>query len=633
MWVTLPPSWKLQDVQAALNVIIGFLCAASVFVLVRSFWVLAAKKVAKKRDVPAYALLSLNTIGESIDIIWLLRHELLTARYRSLLVQCVFVLLLTACTLSSGFLARFSTRSVIIVQVRPVNGSLASRDETSLLNDVLDVSAVYDGLKSVNFPQTKLAEFWPDPNSNWTYNDAQFNSSWSMDCTYTNLTQVQNPQIATDNCKNGTWAQFLPANDAWKNWPKIKNNKYWSYTDDWISYSSDYKEVKDVYLFTYGVETLDWHEMGEAPNNYTITSSMTLQIVAWHLSGIPANQNANSTCDWAKGPMKGAEYTSALCQLKRNTSNQTIDDLGLWGSYPDWWDLDREVSIYTQFYSGRLRRESNANLPITVIQPTELVGLYQAYQVTKDTSGTVNWNITEVRKPKVLRNIDVKVRAAQVSLICVIICAILATIALLGIAHYWWFLLRNLKYLEQTPQSKLDWMLHTLRSDSSMIGKGSGGSNFGHMHTPSIEHSDNNVKIRHKLRNSVLVGSQVDLNSDTVPLTKLATQNGRSDKATSIVSTHSTDDYGYHESPATGGSDYATHSANIGWNSQSQYQQVGGQAPQYFDSRHGPAPSAGILGRAPSNQGRYTRVSSLPSPYENYSHMDAMDTAYDPARR
>lgn len=626
MWVTLPVQWNLQNVQAALNVTIGFLCAASVFVLVRSFWVLAARQVAKRKDVPAYSLLSLNTIGESIDVIWLLRHELLTARYRSLLAQCIFVLLLTGCTLSSGFLARWSTRSVTVIRVRPVVSSLASRFEGSLFNDVLDVSAVYHGMQDADFPQTKLAEFWPDPKSNWTYDDAQFNSSWSLDCTYTNLTQVQNPQITTNNCTNGVFQQFPATNEAWKSWPKVPNNKYWDLTSDWIGYTSP-PLATDVYLFTYGVETLNW---SVTPDNYTITTAMTVQMVAWHLAGVPYD-SSNSSCDWRKGPMKSAEYTSALCQLKRDTSNKTNEDLDTWGSYPDWWDVEREVSIYTQFYSGRLRRESNAQIPITVIQPQDLVGLYQAYQITKDTSGSVNWNISAPRKPKVVRDVNVRMSAPQISLICVIVCAMLATIALVGITHYWWFILRNIKSLEQTPQSKLDWMLHTLRNDSSTIGKGS-GSAYGHVHAPSIEHNDSNVKIRHKLRNSVLVGSQVDLNSDAVPLTKITSAQDPKSKTPSIMTTQSVEIDGYHDSPAVGGSDYSLHpGANMGWNSQSPYQQVGGQAPQYFDARHGSVPGLGIMGRVQSNQGRYARVNSLPSPYE--SHIDTIDTAYDPARR
>lgn len=642
LWVTLPPGWKLQDVQAALNVIIGFLCAASVFVLVRHFWVLAAKQVAKKRDVPAYALLSLNTIGESIDIIWLLRYELLTARYRSLLLQCIFVVFLTACTLSSGFLARFSTRSVYIIQQRPVLSSLAARDETSLLNDILDVSAGYHALKAADFPQTKIPEFWPDPNVNWTYNDAQWNSSWTMDCTYQDPTPVPNPKIVTDVCGDGTWEdfsyQFPPINDSWADWPQKANNPYYDYNFDWISYQ-DNGTVKDVYLFAHGVETLEYHVMGVAPDNYTITTSLNMQTVAFHLSGIPAILDDENPCLFAKGPMQSADFTSAKCHLTRNLGNRTAKDLYDWGSGPDlWYRISRTVSAYKEFWAGRLRRESTANLPVTTIPGTDLVTLYQSYQLTKDTSGTLNWNITQPSKPKVIRDIDVRVRAAQVSLTCLVVCGVMAAMILIGIAHYWWFILRNLKRLDQTPQSKLDWMLHTLRTESSTVGKGSGYAH-GHINAPSIDHNDPNVKIRHKLRNSVLVGSQADLNSDAVPLT-VVTDEDRKGKTASIVSVHSVDKYGYYDSPAMGGSDYSGHTITPqhggadSWNYHGQYQQVGVHTPQYFDSRQGSMPGLGILGgRAPSQHGRYERVGSLSSPYEGYGQMNGMDTAYDPGRR
>ena len=183
-------------------------------------------------------------------------------------------------------------------------------------------------------------------------------------------------------------------------------------------------------------------------------------------------------------------------------------------------------------------------------------------------------------------------------------------------------------------------MLHTLKTESSSVGKGSGYSQ-GHIHAPSLEQGDINVKIRHKLRNSMLVGSQVDLTSDAVPLTKMVTKDedgdlsGSKSKTTSIMSARSADHFS-HDSPAITASDYVISppSAGMGaWNSQSPYQQVNVQTPQYQDYSHHPSPGLGIMGQTFSSQGRYQRVGSMTSPHENYGYMDRMDTAYDPARR
>lgn len=131
-WVSLKAGWKLQDVQAGLNVCIAFLCAGGIFVLVRYCWLLAARRVARQRDVPAYSLLSLNTIGETIDVIWLLRHDLFARRYHGLLVQVVCVIFLTGATLMSGFIARFSTRYGTTVRQIDVNGTIAQRNTQSI---------------------------------------------------------------------------------------------------------------------------------------------------------------------------------------------------------------------------------------------------------------------------------------------------------------------------------------------------------------------------------------------------------------------------------------------------------------------------------------------------------------------
>ncbi|KAK5071503.1 hypothetical protein LTR64_004718 [Lithohypha guttulata] len=596
-WITLPPEWKLQDVQAALNVIIAFLCAASVFVLVRHFWLLAARKVARQKDIPAHALLSLNTIGEAIDVIWLLRHEILTSRYRSLLFQCVFVLVLTLCTLASGWLARFSTRSVLTIVPRQVEGSLAMRDTFSLLYDILDISETFKALEKANFPQHKLAEFWPNPVSNWQYNNEQWNSSWHMECVYNESVPVPDTRIVTSDCTDGVWGQWPLIYNNWRDW-KTEDSDYAYYTNDGITWSETKDTVKDVLLFAHGLEIPKY----ELRDNINVTSFMRMRTVAIHLQGVPRNSSFDdglTSCEWSKGPIQAASYTSATCELKRDLDLRTGHDLDTWGASPDISSLDRVAAAYTQFYAGRMRRESAANAPLTPITGRELVTFYQAYQVVKDTAGTIYYNVTDKEKPKTVRTIDVQVRAAQVSMTCLIVCAVMTLTVLVGITNYWLFLLCNLKRLEKTPQSKLDWMLQTLKT----------------------ENESPRTKARHKLRTSISSSDQ--LFSDITPLTKLDQdqhQQYRSKSLTSSITTREViePDEIIYSTPGSH-SDFS--------------QQVTPSPPsQPFWSPFQPSyhQAQGDYGLGISGRHGYSKITSPPGPYHYSSQWD---TTYDPGRR
>jgi len=216
-WISFPPSWKLPDVQAGLNVVITFLCAGCIFVLVRYCWQLAARRVAAQKDVPAYTLLSLNTIGEAVDIIWLLRKDLFATRYHGLLVQCLFVVLLTCATLSSGFIARVSTRYGNIVVQQLTNGTIAERSTGSLLYAEIDTNTTLFNLQRANFTTDQLLDYLPAQDSNWDYIPTQWNNSWAMDCTYAPVTEIAKVR-ATGNCSENMWTE-IP--QSWQLWTQM----------------------------------------------------------------------------------------------------------------------------------------------------------------------------------------------------------------------------------------------------------------------------------------------------------------------------------------------------------------------------------------------------------------------------
>ena len=132
-WVSFPPSWKLQDVQAVLNVIINALSVLGIYIFARMCWLGGARQVVKHRNVELYALTSLNTIGEAPDVLCLLKSRILSSRYLKLLAQCFVVPSLSTTALLSGPIARFSTRRSHMVTQVEVNGTLATNKHNAIL--------------------------------------------------------------------------------------------------------------------------------------------------------------------------------------------------------------------------------------------------------------------------------------------------------------------------------------------------------------------------------------------------------------------------------------------------------------------------------------------------------------------
>jgi len=284
-----------------------------------------------------------------------------------------------------------------------------------------------------------LLEYIPDQSKHWEYNQAQWNGSWVMDCQYNESTPIPSP-VAYDNCSNGLYTQIPWFIDNWYGWDN--NQSYYTY--DSTGWRNNVSMYRDWLIFTHGVQYNDWTDL--------FYTDLTVQTVATHLQGI--NATTPDGCNFGPGPITSASYTSMTCKLKRNL-NLSDDDLTEWGPYPDIFDVEMQAGAYVQHYANRFRKESSREADITIIQGNELAMFYQAYLITKDSSTA----------PFVHRTISVHVQVAQISLPCLIACAVAAGVVLFGLFNYWAFLFRHWSRLDKTPQSKLDWMLHTLRKE------------------------------------------------------------------------------------------------------------------------------------------------------------------------
>jgi len=106
----------------------------------------------------------------------------------------------------------------------------------------------------------------------------------------------------------------------------------------------------------------------------------------------------------------------------------------------------------------------------------------------------------------------------QISLPCLAGCSAAATIILLGLLNYWIFIFRHWSRLQKTPQSKLDWMLHTLRRDNE-------------------EHRKSRPVIRKVLSAAMASGTSV---GEEVPLTRgTPDQNDRKSIGSTVSNTFS----------------------------------------------------------------------------------------------
>ena len=433
-WISLPAFWKLQDVQATLNVVITVLCALGVFVFVRSCWQLAAKRIARNQDVALPTLLSLNTIGEALDVLLLLQSRLLSTRYVSILGQCIVVICLSTTAILSGPIARYSTRRAHVLHEEDVSGFLASRHHNGMGYANVEWNLTYDRLEAANFPRDQLLDFLPRNAIHWVFDPLQWNNSWSFDCTGTPQTPIV--LHITDNCTKVS-SEVAGLNS-------LMNYSQWDNT--WHNYDGFYNQPdheKDILMFIYAWKGWDYVEAGNT------NRAMKIKVVALHMHSLPRNQNDTNGCQFAPGAVGTSTYTAIDCQLRRK--QHVPDPMNV--AFPDTYTNQNLVFALTEFYQARFTQESTEDSPISVITPPDLIRFYQVYHIIKD---------LQYRQP-VSRILSVSQRVVQLSTAFLTIALFIALLIAVGIVHYVLFALRHHHIMINTPQSKLDWMMQSIQ--------------------------------------------------------------------------------------------------------------------------------------------------------------------------
>lgn len=442
-WIYLPASWKLEDVQAALNVIISVLSGLGIFVFARLCWVRAAANIAEDQSIKLPSLTTLNTIGESFDVLWLLRSKILSSTYFRILAQCIVVACLSATATLSGPIARYSTKRSHLVSQREVNGNLATWLHNSIGYSNVLWNQIQSSLDTAGFPHEQLLDFLPDTSTPWIYHKEEWNSTWHMTCQTTPITEIR--LFDTGNCTlPKSLHTEIPGLEAVM--PRPYDDGY--YYQWWDGYYVNYTIWKDVLMFIVTEKFLDYD------NDTGITYSMSVSISSVHLHNLKKQQDDTSSCDFGAGPIEKATYTRMDCDLIR--PSHIPDDE--YAAYPDCSDIGSIPDAYESNFEARFKQESVSNDPITVITPQDLIRFYQVYHFSKD---------TQSRKP-VKRLLSVSLPNVQLSTAFLAIALLIALLIALGFARYGFFMLRHRKSASLIPEGKLDWMLQSISKDDEL---------------------------------------------------------------------------------------------------------------------------------------------------------------------
>lgn len=435
-WIDLPGPWSLQNVQAALNVLITALSVLAVFACARFCWQSGVAGSARYNSVPASALLSISTFGEAVDVIWLLKVKIFSRRHVKILVQACLVVFLSFAALISGPIARYSTRLGHRISYYDTPGKITWRRHDSILGASVVWNTTSFSLDSANFPYDQLLDYLPDPTFDWVYDPREWNNSWILDCGHTELTQIELEDVG--NCTS--MFDEIPGLTAVISLDKfgIDNTNV-----SWTGYYEDGLN-KDVLL---SIGAAKETSVDQATG---ITIEMAIDLAAIHLHKISKQEDSDSLCDFGKGPVESASYTKIECTVRRIDLNPDQQNI----AFPDS-DTPALVSrALVQNYQAQFIRESIRGGDITVITPRDLTRFYQVWVATKDTQNGF----------PVFRSLSVRLPIVQLSTVFLAFAILTFLLIILGIGTYVFAALRYRKVFEETPQSKLEWMLKVIQN-------------------------------------------------------------------------------------------------------------------------------------------------------------------------
>ncbi|RMZ86308.1 hypothetical protein DV736_g6466, partial [Chaetothyriales sp. CBS 134916] len=441
LWVSLQRNLSLQDVQAAINIIIDVLCAAVVFVFVRVLWQRAAVKVAKQQHVSLPSLLSIGSPGDAFDAVVLLKKKLFTAQFAMILIQCLVVIFMSAIAIASGPLARFSCRTHTVNETQRVTGSLAARSIENIDSFLIEWDNTTKQLDQAGFPDDQLLDFMPDSTVPWMYMENEWNNTWSLTCDRTENTPLT---LRT------TAARWTDSPDIADNFPGLEVAFQAQAFNVYSASKADYylgSILRDILVFIYAVTDEDY----SAAERTARKLQMAFLVV--HLQGVMRNMSdTGGDYPFLDGPVASAAFSKIQCTVARQLDIVDTYDVA-WPDVSNAKTTSLTSSIATA-YTAQLMALSASGLAVPLPDTHDLLRFYQSYFAVKDTL---------IHRP-VTRLITVAIKVVQISTIFLVVVSIVIFLLLLGTCSLGIFAVRHNDVATSTPQSKLDWMMQSIQS-------------------------------------------------------------------------------------------------------------------------------------------------------------------------
>jgi hypothetical protein len=447
-WFILSLRWPLEDVQAVLNVLISVLSAIGIFTFARFCWQSATLHLTKQRNVPVASLLSLTSPGEAFQVLWFLNFKSLRAKkYRRILFQSLIIFGLSVSAVLSGPIARFASRQGHTVMPVEMHGSLATTTWESMVEADVAWNRTKNTIEAAGFPTDQLLDFLPDMSQPWVYREDEWNNTWRAQCTFDPLTPIT--LNATGNYSDGSWFTEIPGLFEIVPLRFVDLPGAWSSNMGAASKGDLYTDVLMFFVTT--IQRKEGIHFAE-------DISMGLLISAIHLHDAPmAPFDSNGT--FGIGPIGKSSYTRAICDLERSAATINATNIAYPNLILPYYDDTFSQAIEEHYHATFFYQAIN-NLPLWVPTGEDMFRFYQAYLISKD---------TQDYRP-VTRIISARVPTVELSSVFLAVVILIGFLILTGLIYHSFFLLRYRSAISQMPESKLDWLLQSLREAERING-------------------------------------------------------------------------------------------------------------------------------------------------------------------
>ncbi|KAH7174167.1 uncharacterized protein B0J16DRAFT_323634 [Fusarium flagelliforme] len=439
LWVTLPLAWNLGNARAVTTLLISLLCIFGIWVLSYFRWKHHAAKVNRQALVGLFDLLVVSSPGDAMDTTTAVFKTGHWWTHVRLLLYCALVVVLSIIGIAAGPIARYTIGYGFVIRDTKVPVAMATIDHTDMRSALVQWNSTINRLHDAGFPYTELLDFLPDTGVDWQYKSSQWNSSWTMSCEYTPLTE--HPVKAKGIISKIVLDEIPDVRSAY---PSDIQEKLSTYQEvfEVAGYHATRELYKDILLFVLLSTASD------AVRVQTNNETMRMTFLAFHLHNIPRGIVEGHF--FGIGPAEYSAYTRADCVIRQGRVLDPNHIAYLW--------TENTYSIaraYSDFYQASVVDQSINSKSIYHPTGRDLIRFFQAYMITKDTQ----------YQHVVSRTISVRQRRIRIALIALLILIIyvIVLVMLLAWAFIWYPIQKGIF----VPRTKVDWVMEVVREVSA----------------------------------------------------------------------------------------------------------------------------------------------------------------------